>query len=374
MVSCCTDIIHPTTHTFMKKLLLLALPALMVSCGPKKFSIEGQTVEQLDSTYAYLMTDKEEMLDSCLITKGKFAFADTVSDQKVYFVHMGNQRTIVFVENGRDITVNATEAPIKTTDNGGLNDKYTTIMDSIAKQAATLRAKENKMYKENATPDAIRDAIKVEYEKLYDYYRAEIDANKDNQVGAVLLGMTARSLYPTIAKIDSMCNIVKYAKDNAMIQSLKEQLELKEKTKEGKMFTDFRGLSDEGKVIRLSDFVGKGNYVLVDFWASWCGPCKAEIPNLVKLHKKYKDKGLTVLGINISDKLDAFRQTVKNYGIEYPQLVIPSYAKENGAKIYGINSIPHIMLIGPDGTILKRGLRGEDMMKYVEEAMSAFGK
>ena len=358
----------------MKKLLFLALPAIMASCGPNNFKIEGTVTEKLDSTYAYLMTDKEEMLDSCLITKGKFEFADTVSDQKVYFVHMGNQRTIVFVENGRDITVNATEAPIKTTDNGGLNDKYNTIMDSIAKQAATLRAKENKMYKENATPDAIRDAIKVEYEKLYDYYRAEIDANKDNQLGAMLLGMTARSLYPTLEKIDSMCNIVKYAKDNAMIQSLKEQLELKEKTKEGKMFTDFRGLSDEGKVIRLSDFVGKGNYVLVDFWASWCGPCKAEIPNLVKLHKKYKDKGLTVLVINISDKLDAFRQTVKNYGIEYPQLVIPSYAKENGAKIYGINSIPHIMLIGPDGTILKRGLRGEDMMKYVEEAMSAFGK
>lgn len=370
MVSCCTDIIHPTTHTFMKKLLLLALPALMVSCGPKKFSIEGQTVEQLDSTYAYLMTDKEEMLDSCLITKGKFAFADTVSDQKVYFVHMGNQRTVVFVENGRDITVNATEAPIKTTDNGGLNDKYTAIMDSIAKQAAALRAKENKMYKENATPDAIRDSIKVEYEKLYDYYRAEIDANKDNQIGAVLLGMTARSLYPTLEKIDSMSTIVKYAKDNAIVQSFREQLELKEKTKEGKMFTDFRGLSEDGKVIKFSDFAGKGNYVLVDFWASWCGPCKAEMPNLVKLHKKFKNKGLTVLGINISDQLDAFKQTVKNYGIEYPQMVIPSYAKENGAKIYGVNSIPHIMLIAPDGTILKRGLRGEDMMKYVEEQVT----
>ena len=123
-----------------------------------------------------------------------------------------------------------------------------------------------------------------------------------------------------------------------------------------------------GEAVRLSDFYGKG--IVLNFWASWCPPCKAEMPNLVKLHKKFKNKGLTVLGINISDQLDAFKQTVKNYGIEYPQMVIPSYAKENGAKIYGVNSIPHIMLIAPDGTILKRGLRGEDMMKYVEEQVT----
>lgn len=354
----------------MKKFILLALPALMASCGPNKYKIEGTVNEQLDSTYAYLMTDKEEMLDSCLISKGKFTFSDTVSDQSVLLVHMAQQRAVVFVENGRDIQINALEAPIKTTDNGGLNDKYNTIMDSIAKQAAAVREKENKLYKANMTPDSIREFRKAEYEKLYDYYRAEIEANKDNQVGAVLLGMTARSLYPTLEKIDSMSNIVKYAKDNAILQSFKQQLEQKEKTKEGKMFTDFTGLSAEGKLIKFSDFVGKGNYVLVDFWASWCGPCKAEFPNLIQLHKKLKNKGLTVLGINISDQLDAFKQTVKNYGIEYPQMVIPSYAKENGARIYSVNSIPHIMLIAPDGTILKRGLRGEEMMKYVEEQVT----
>lgn len=354
----------------MKKFILLALPALMASCGPNKYKIEGTVNEQLDSTYAYLMTDKEEKLDSCLISKGKFTFSDTVSDQSILLVHMAQQRTVVFVENGRNIQINALEAPIKTTDNGGLNDKYNTIMDSIAKQAAAIREKENKLYQANTTPDSIREFRKAEYDKLYDYYRAEIEANKDNQIGAVILGMTARSLYPTMEKIDSMSNIVKYAKDNAIIQAFKQQLEQKEKTKEGKMFTDFGGLSTEGKLTKLSDFVGKGNYVLVDFWASWCGPCKAEMPNLVRLHKKLQKKGLTVVGVNISDNETNFKSTLKTYKIDYPQIHIPAHVQENGAKIYSVNSIPHIMLIAPDGTILKRGLRGEDMMKYVEEQVT----
>lgn len=355
----------------MKKLFLLALPALMASCSSKEFKIEGSITEQLDSTYAYLMTDKEEILDSCLINKGKFTFADTVNDQKVYLVHMGQQRTVVFVEKGSKIKINALEAPIQATDNGGLNDKYNTILDSIAKQAAAIREKENKLYEANATPDSIRNFKKGAYDKLYDYYRAEIHANKDNQIGAVIFGMTARSLYPTIELIDSMCNVVKYAKDNAIVQSLKEDLVLRDKTKEGKPYTNFGGLSETGKLVKLSDFVGQGNYVLVDFWASWCGPCKAEMPNLVKLHNQYKDKGLTVLGVNISDSEENFKGTLKHHDITYPQIHIPAHVKENnGATLYNVKSIPHIMLIAPDGTILKRGLRGEEMMNYIKDIMT----
>ena len=355
----------------MKKLILLVLPFIIASCDSKGFTIEGTITEQLDSTYAYLMNDKEEFLDSCLISKGKFTFSDTISDQKVYLVHMGSQRTVVFVENGSNIKINATESPIKPTDNGGLNDKYNTILDSIAKQAAAMREKENKLYEANMTPDSIRNFKKGEYDKLYAYYRAEISANKDNQIGAVIFGMTARVLYPTLEQIDSMCNEVKYAKDNAIVQSLREELLIKDKTKEGKPFTNFGGLSETGKLVKLSDFVGKDNYVLVDFWASWCGPCKAEMPNLVKLHNKYKDKGLTVLGVNISDTEAQFKGTLKLQGIEYPQIHIPAHVKENGATLYNVKSIPHIMLIAPDGTILKRGLRGEEMMKYIDEIMNS---
>jgi thiol-disulfide isomerase/thioredoxin len=106
----------------------------------------------------------------------------------------------------------------------------------------------------------------------------------------------------------------------------------------------------------LSDFIGQGAYVLVDFWASWCGPCKEETPFVIKAYNYYKDKGLIVLGIPIQDKMEATKDAMKQMGIHYPQLL------DQGATLveeYGVNGIPHLFLFGPDGRVLQDGMWGE---------------
>ena len=106
----------------------------------------------------------------------------------------------------------------------------------------------------------------------------------------------------------------------------------------------------------LSDYIGHGSYVLVDFWASWCGPCREETPFVVKAYNDYKDKGLVVLGIPVRDKLEATKEAMKQLGIRYPQLLDPETTL---AQEYGVNGIPHLFLFGPDGKVLQDGMRGE---------------
>ena len=125
------------------------------------------------------------------------------------------------------------------------------------------------------------------------------------------------------------------------------------------MFKDF-AVEYDGKTTRLSDYVGRGRYVLADFWASWCGPCRQEIPNLIALYEKYKDKEFLVLGVAVQDKTEASLKAIEEMQIPYPQIL---NTQRIATDLYGIDAIPEIILFSPDGTILARGLRGEDLEK-----------
>lgn len=136
-------------------------------------------------------------------------------------------------------------------------------------------------------------------------------------------------------------------------------------TEEGAMFTDFEIAQPDGKVARLSDYVGKGKYILVDFWASWCGPCKREIPNIKAAYEKYKGDKFDVLSVAVWDKPEDTAKAAAEHGVVWNQIVD---AQKVPTDIYGIDGIPHLILFGPDGKIVKRGdaLRGPGL----EETLS----
>jgi len=134
-------------------------------------------------------------------------------------------------------------------------------------------------------------------------------------------------------------------------------------TDEGCKFVDF-AVEYDGKTTRLSDYVGRGKYVLVDFWGSWCGACKYEIPSIISAYNKYKSKGLEVVGIAVWDKPEDTLKAIDEMQIPYPQIL---NTQKIATDLYGIKGIPETILFSPDGTILARGLRGKDIDKKLKE-------
>ncbi len=128
----------------------------------------------------------------------------------------------------------------------------------------------------------------------------------------------------------------------------------------GQQAPDFELVTPEGKRVKLSDLRGK--YVLVDFWASWCGPCRKEIPNIKKVHSEFQAKGLEVVGVSIDKSEKPWRKALQEEQMEYLQLLD---SENMTSKLYNYNGIPFLILISPEGIILNKGLRGEMIRKTI---------
>ena len=131
---------------------------------------------------------------------------------------------------------------------------------------------------------------------------------------------------------------------------------------------DFTLSTPEGKPISLSSL--KGKVVLIDFWASWCGPCRKENPNLVKLYEKYKDKGFTILSVSLDNDEAAWKKAIEADGLIWPNHVSDLKGWESTmTKVYGFNSIPHTVLVNKEGKINGIGLRGEALEEKIKSIL-----
>ena len=356
----------------MKKLPILAIAVALTACQENSYTVNGTANEQQEGKTAYLIDiNTNEAVDSCVITNRAFTFKGKLEKPQIYRAQIERRNNIILTEPGSNIFVDfSATGPNQTavTDNDGANNKKNEFMASLNSFMGEKQEKYQQMLADKTPQEEIMKFSQQAQAEMDSIYRKCISDNKDNIFGAFMLSNLARNMYGDVASLDEAIATVKYAADIKQLQEVRKALSYKEATKEGNPFVDFKGKSIDGTEASLSDYVGKGKYVLVDFWASWCGPCRGEIPNLKAVSKKFGGKNFEVLGVNVWDSEQKFQESIKSEGIEYAQIFVPNNV--NATELYGINGIPQIMLIGPDGTILKRDLRGDGIMEAVTNALN----
>ena len=244
----------------------------------------------------------------------------------------------------------------------------------------TIETMENEFF-------AMRDSLASDVEAWNTYYSAFIEDYKDYNLEAAKMNLDNEVAVKALLNLRGMITDEESAsilnglsaqmQDDTKVQSLKKGLEARMATAEGKKFIDFTVNSVVGQTcslppqpvyseVKLSDYVGKGKYILLDFWSPWCGPCRMEMPNIKAVYDKYKGDKFDVVSIAVWEKepVDVTIQATAQLGMDWNQI---NNAGREPAEIYGVESIPHLILFGPDGTILKRGFIGEEIEQVVSQ-------
>ena len=199
----------------------------------------------------------------------------------------------------------------------------------------------------------------AEFDKYVAKLKEVAKDNSDNVLGLMAVS-SLRGQIEAPDMIKLIGSLAPQLQERPEIARMKGALDAAMQTLEGNLFTDFEITQPDGSIKKLSDYVGLGKYILVDFWASWCGPCRREIPNIKAVWEKYHGENFDVLSVAVWDKPEDTAKALEEEQLPWPQIV---NAQRIPTDIYGIEGIPHLILFGPDGSIVKRGegLRGANM-------------
>lgn len=223
---------------------------------------------------------------------------------------------------------------------------------------------------DKAKEEAQEKIVNEFYGKIKPLAEADLKEHSNDAIGLIALQTLLGMEDVNVAKAEAL---LQQAGDRLRaeesITKMVARLRRVEATQAGAQFVDFEGVDDANKAVRLSDYVGKGHYVLVDFWASWCGPCRREIAHLKKVRDDYTDKGLVILGTVVWDEMEDHLKAMKELEITWPQI----FNKTDATELYGIAGIPQIILFDPAGKIVARDLRGEEINKLLDKALQDNG-
>lgn len=375
----------------MKKILLAVLFfSSITSFAQQKFTLKGKVGNLNAPSIVYLRyaNDGKAVMDSAVPVNGKFSFKGDIPEPvkaTLLLNHTGTGRAADMLQiyllkstigvNSRDSVKNASVKGGKLNkDLQKLNLATKPANDKMRALNAEYAALSAEQRKDKQIMEGITKRSEVINKELKAAQKKYIQENKASIVSLDVL-QSYGGYAPEYSDVEPLFSAL-----SADVQNSKggkdyvEKLEKMKMTAVGAMAPEFTQNDVDGKPVSLSSFRGK--YVLIDFWASWCGPCRAENPNVVKAYNKYKDKNFTVLGVSLDqpNAKDKWLKAIADDHLDWTQVSDLKFWKNEVAVQYGINAIPQNFLVAPDGKIIAKNIRGEELQTKLDEVINKGNK
>lgn len=371
----------------MKNLFTLAIAALAIAaCSetrkPDTYIIRGTVTGAADGDTVSLIEGRQaemEILQNAVIKDGKFEFKGTQDSIKLLYLSYVNNddhdRTAMaslFLENA-DITVTMNpDSAVSDVSGTAANELWT----AFARQNAAWTDKGMKAYFESIDTTATEEARKAAAEKLEviedsitQFYEAFINENLTKSiVGQHILASYAESLEDEDFVLEQLNRI----DDEDAIPALRNLRRLKAiqaETAVGQPYKDIMAETPAGDILAASNLIPRCKVLMIDFWASWCGPCRSEIPNVKAAYEKYHSRGFEIIGVSLDNDLDPWTTAIEELGMTWPQISDLEGWNCSSAAEYGIRAIPATVLI-KDGKIVARNVRGKNLAPTIERLLS----
>lgn len=353
----------------LNKIQYFILALLISSLGAfaQQVNVVGNMTDFKDKeiTMYYYVAGKP-VSDKVNVVDGKFKWTAVMPEPQMVSM-LGSRRYDFFLEAGR-ISITSVKA-------GELNIKGSRVQDEYEAYLKTLNdldLQQSELFKnwEKGSKDeqkALEAKVATLNKEKKERANRYIAAHPKSAVSLYLVSDRAvMGDYSDVIKIyDQLSDQLKLSAGGKRVT---ERLVVLKRSDIGQPMLDFTQNNQEGKAIRFADF--KGKYVLIDFWASWCGPCRAENPNVLKAYNQYKDKNFTVIGISLDDKVEKWTKAIKEDQMPWTQVSDLKGFENEIADYYGIRAIPCTFLLNPEGKIIATYLRGDALNEKLAELLN----